>query len=417
MRKYVIITADIHPIGGMQLYTAGKASYLLHNEWEVFVLYSGSNSKDCAIDSLNRYTNGAWELLNIRPYNLPGFYVKKTLEHIVCLIKPESTDMVYIESQADVQALWGELLAEKLNAKHICFNCNEQFRGIYKYYEDNIDFFWFKYQRQELLGLHEDTIKKIFEGYYEVPCGKELLFDAAEPEPIQDIYSEIVEKLACLDYNIAYLGRIMKGYVPNIVIGVAQFSKLHADKQIQFIIIGDADARKPFIEETLGKLDNVKITYMGDMVPIPRSIYKKMDVMIAGAVCAEVSAREKVPTIVADCENYLANGILGYTVNNSMYFDTVYGQYQFVELLEDVLVTKDYLNFPYSFPEPTPVNTIYEGHMKFFEKASKDKKYYNVLAKRKRNKEKTFYEKYTYYKIWLYELLEFIFKRTLKGND
>ena len=58
---------------------------------------------------------------------------------------------------------------------------------------------------------------------------------------------------------------------------------------------------------------------MGDLVPIPKCIYKKIDCMIAGAICAEISAREGIPTIVADCENYLANGILGYTVNNSMY--------------------------------------------------------------------------------------------------
>ena len=65
MKKYVIITADIHPIGGMQLYTAGKAEYLSDNGWKVWVLYSGSNKADCAIKSLNKYVDGAFNFLEI----------------------------------------------------------------------------------------------------------------------------------------------------------------------------------------------------------------------------------------------------------------------------------------------------------------------------------------------------------------
>ena len=51
--------------------------------------------------------------------------------------------MIYIESQSEVTALWGELLAEKLRARHVCFNCNELFRGPKKYYEENINFIRF----------------------------------------------------------------------------------------------------------------------------------------------------------------------------------------------------------------------------------------------------------------------------------
>ena len=38
MKLYIIITLDIHPIGGMQLYTAGKAAFLEKNGWKVVVL-------------------------------------------------------------------------------------------------------------------------------------------------------------------------------------------------------------------------------------------------------------------------------------------------------------------------------------------------------------------------------------------
>ena len=161
--------------------------------------------------------------------------------------------------------------------------------------------------------------------------------------------------------------------------GVAKFAKKYNNKKIQFIIIGNADEKKAEIESILQDVTNVHITYMGDLVPIPRKIYSKIDVMIAGAVCAEISARESVPTIVADCENYLANGILGYTVNNSMYFDPQQGQKTFDEELENVLITKDYLNNKYSFPAAIPTDNIYESHFEFFKKANATKNYFNVL--------------------------------------
>lgn len=118
---------------------------------------------------------------------------------------------------------------------------------------------------------------------------------------------------------------------------------------------------------------------MGDLVPIPRKIYSKIDVMIAGAVCAEISARESVPTIVADCENYRANGILGYTINNSMYYDPQRGQKSFDEELENVLISKDYLDNEYSFPTAISSDNIYKSHFDFFKKADDSKNYFDVL--------------------------------------
>lgn len=379
MKKYVLLTADIHPIGGMQLYTAGKARFLRERGWTVYILYCGTNEKNCAIDYLNEYTNGAFYCLAYRPAQLEKSTLNYVLQKIENLIEASAEDVVYIESQAEVLALWGELIAEKIKAQHICFNCNEQFRGPKKYYEENIEFFKFKYHRRELLGLHADTNKKLFDGYLDVPCSNEFLFDAVEPGPIQDVKNVLVEKLENFDFNIAYLGRIIKGYVPNILDGVCQFAKKYPQKVIQFIIIGDATERKAEIDKLFSRINNVKVVYMGDMVPIPRAIFRKIDVMVAGAVCAEISAREGVPTIVADCENYLANGILGYTINNSMYYDHQRGQKTYLEELEDVLINKEYLKNMYSFPPAISSDDIYESQFMFFDEAISKREYYDVL--------------------------------------
>ena len=43
MKRYIFLTANIHPIGGMQNYVAGKAAYLEKNGWKVTVFFWGDN--------------------------------------------------------------------------------------------------------------------------------------------------------------------------------------------------------------------------------------------------------------------------------------------------------------------------------------------------------------------------------------
>ncbi|HBN56210.1 MAG TPA: hypothetical protein DD414_05500 [Lachnospiraceae bacterium] len=380
MKLYIIFTADIHPIGGMQLYTAGKAGYLEKHGWKVVIFSTGVAGGTCAVSSLNPYVKGGNMIFEYQPAQLPERFCDSVCRMMLSLLPASDLqkDTVYIETHSEVLALWGELLAGRLGARHICFNCNEIFRGKGKHYVENMEYLKFKYHRKELLGLHTDTLKKIFDGYMEVPCDSTFLFDAVEPDPVQDVESDFVAHLTRLDWNIVYIGRANKGYVGNIIDGVAAFARKHPDKKIQFVMVGDAGCRQRQIREKLLKIQNLKTTLPGDLVPIPRKLYEKTDVVIAGAVCAEISAREHVPTIVADCENHLACGVLGHTTMNSMYHEENSTQTDFCEALEDTLVRKTYLKYAYAFPDAIPPDHIFESHFAFFAGASGKKAYYNV---------------------------------------
>lgn len=380
MKLYIIFTADIHPIGGMQLYTAGKAGYLEKNGWKVVIFSTGVATGMCAVSSLNQYIKGGNMIFEYQPAQLSEKFCDSVCRRMLGLLPTVDIqkDIVYIETHSEVLALWGELLAEKIHAQHVCFNCNEIFRGKGKHYVENMEYLKFKYRRRELLGLHTDTLKKIFDGYMEVPCDSTFLFDAVEPDPVQDVESDFVAHLTRLDWNIVYIGRANKGYVENIIDGVAAFARKHPEKKIQFVMVGDAGCRQRQIREKLLKIQNLKTTLPGDLVPIPRKLYEKTDVVIAGAVCAEISAREHVPTIVADCENHLACGVLGYTTMNSMYHEENGAQTDFCEALEDTLVRKTYLKYAYAFPDAIPPDHIFESHFAFFAGASGEKAYYNV---------------------------------------
>lgn len=366
---YIILTADIHIIGGMQLYTAGKANYLKNNNWDVKVLYDGNPNDDYKIKSLQEYNDGSFPSLTSDPFSLSKIIRKNVISKMIDYIgKKEDYGEILIESQSDFTAIWGELLAKEYNCKHICFNCNEQFRGKAKIYEKYIEFFKYKFDKKEMYGLHLDTFKRLFEGYYEVEVDNSYVFDALEPSPVQDVNSNIVNNIKKEDYNIAYIGRATKGYVPNIINAVSEFSYKHLDKKIQFIIVGETKEIDCLLKEKLSSCTNVSLFLLGDMVPIPRGLFSKIDVVIGGAVCAELSAREGIPTIVVDCENYLSNGVLGYTTDNSMYPSKDNKQEEIVYTLEDVLITKHYLTNMYKFhDEPNP-NDIYGSQLELYTK-------------------------------------------------
>ena len=374
MKKYVFITGDIHPIGGLQLYVYGKMLYLRKNGWDVKILFSGSKKRNCDINGLNDYADGAFSCLTYSPNNLLRMEYNKWVKKIINYIGKDDT--VLIESYNEVTAVWGELIASIIGAKHICFNCNEIFRGKNKYYEKYIEFMWHKYNKKELYGLTDDTISKIFIGHYDVKPSHDFWFDAVEADPIQDVSFNIdfIEKK---DFNICYLGRTTKGYFPYIVEGIKKFADIHMYNSINFIIIGDAKSREVLLKDSFKNYKNVIVTKIGNMVPIPRIIYKKIDVVIAGAICAEVSARENIPTIVADCENFQCNGILGYTVFNSMYYDKNIGQFNYEDVLEDVLINKSFLVNQFSFPNQKSADEVYESHLSLFDECN-NSNYYDI---------------------------------------
>ena len=379
-KYYFIFTQEIHSVGGMQLYTAGKSRFLEENGWKTVVFHPDYSPKGCAYEYLDRYNRYANPIIELPPVAYSKRTVNKVINWMCSLVSAKTCSVVYIESQYDIAALWAEMFAEKIGGIHINFNCNEVFRGKHKIYPFIQEFFWHKYCQHALYGLRPDTICKIFEGYRDVEPDESTLFDAVEPDPIQDIEDNRVEQICNADYTIMYLGRIVKGYVPNIIDGVAEFAKQYPEKHIQFCIVGDAEERRSEIENVLSNIANLNIIYMGNMVPIPKAIYAKVDVVIAGAVCAEISARCGVPTIVADCENYYANGVLGYTVHNSMYYEKEQGQTDFATALVDTLIKKSYLNYPYSFPESKPVEEIYSEHMGLYDKVEHGKDYYDVYS-------------------------------------
>lgn len=162
-------------------------------------------------------------------------HVLKDMVSVVSSKHGKQYEQTIIESHHDKTHLWGEILAKELHAKHICFNCNELFRGPDKYFEPYLAFFEFKYRRKELYGITEISVSRLFDGYNGLNDLKEKNFKAKTPDSVQDVSSAAVDELPSADWSICYIGRILKSYVDNILRDVALFAQRHTDKKINFI--------------------------------------------------------------------------------------------------------------------------------------------------------------------------------------
>lgn len=392
---YIFLTANIHPIGGMQNYVAGKMAYLKQQGWEVRMFFCGEPYGNCAMPALNDYVNGGMMELIRQPGEWTKGIQNKVIQRMRNIIGPlYEGETVLIESQTDVLALWGEILAKELHGKNMCFICNELFEGKWKCYKKHLDFFDFKHRRKELTGIQEESLDKLFGDYKKLLPEERYWFEAANEGPVQEIENDLVDKLERADWDIGYIGRSEKLYVSNIIKGVFQLAQKHRDKQIQFIMVGDAEFQKALLEQTLEKQENVSVIRMGDLVPIPRKLFKKLDVVVAGAGCAVCAAEEGVPTIIADAENGLANGILGYTTFSTIFHDQE-KQISFDQALEQVLIDKIQERMEYKFPKSHKASYYYKQHMDFIEDSCKQHEYYKNVRENARIQ---------YGKVWKYRL-------------
>ena len=264
-----------------------------------------------------------------------------------------------------------------MKARHFFITCDESYRSTPAYpdktYEYNLDFFYFKWRRNELVG-QALVLQKLFNGYKNVTeplC--EMPQTIREQDAVQDVDFRI-ENVARLDWNICHIGRAQKSYIPHFLEGVAELARRHPDKRINLIMVGDVNPIMNLLQRTFNNCSNVLLTSFGDMVPIPRVLFSKVDVVCAISQSAIFAANEDVLTICASVdEEKRTPGVLGYdtekTVNGA-------GTFSYVEALENVLVKKIYAGKKSTLPKLRPAEEYYDDFWKIVKNAAPVKEYY-----------------------------------------
>ncbi len=388
-RIYIFFTYGIVSIGGTQMYTAGKANYLQNRGWQVYVFFPEPRENKSDIPSLTQYisSGGGMNFLSKPPYKMrkyeQDYWLNLMLERLR-LSSMENYEII-IESHANCFGYWAELLAAKIGAQHFFICCNEVYRPTptlpNKTYGDNLDFFYFKWERNELVGT-DKALQKLFNGYKNVTKTKvEMPKTVREQDAIQDVVFPI-ERLQKLDWNICHIGRAGKEYVPALIEGIGELARRHPDKRINFIMVGNESSRRALLAQTFHNLPNVLVTALGDLVPIPRVLFTKVDVVCAISQSAIFAANENVLTICASAHDPTRTpGVLGYDTEQQVYGE---GTFSYVEALENVLVKKLYADKKYSLPKLRPADEYYENFWTIVKNASPVKEYYTARLSQER---------------------------------
>ncbi len=376
MKKYVFITCDITLLGGIQAYLAGKSKYLIDTGWQVSVFYYSQKNKSCVFPSLDRFRNGNIAELFYLPNRLNKTIIKHTINKMKKAIDYQLGDTVYVESHYDKVAIWGELFAEATLGKHVCLCCNEVFFGKGKYYKDYLDFFKYKYERNEMAFISEKFAGALFGKSYSCTDNVETFF-AATDDPVQDVVDSRVECIECKDYNIAYIGRANKEGVEYIINGVKRFAETNSGS-VNFTFVGDASEEDiARIKKCLRCNENLSLTFTGSLVPIPRRLFSKIDVVIAGSGCARLAAQEGVFTIVVDANDFMSNGVLGIDTQNTLFREEGKLCENIDETLKRVLVKKSYDRNNILVLKRRNNNNCYQEQLQYFKNA--DGKYYSSV--------------------------------------
>lgn len=351
MNLYIFFTATFLTVGGMQQYVRGKADSLKKMGWDIVVfspqrcigtgVYSDLNSYICAG---NMAFNYPVDYFNEQEREKIYETSIKTIS-----LNPKQYEKICIESHYETVAFWAEYFAQKMGAKHSFCAINELFRGENKLYEKYMDFFKFKLSRHEISG----RVKQLFEGYIDINDLPEYESWVIEKNPIEDVDSTVVDVIKKADYTIAIISRGEKEYIPGAFEAIRNFCIQYLNKEFQIVLVGDYFCRFELIGTLFLSLPNVKIYSTGNLVPIPKKLYEKVDIVLANSATAMFSAYQGIPVMVLCHEYGLSNGILGYDCQfeESIYLKSGKPNKKISDLLEEVLIKKEYKNKKPSIPE------------------------------------------------------------------
>lgn len=339
--KYIFLTFTIDRVTGAQRYVNSKVKWLKEQGCDVLVFdhHGGLDIKEeVVLDSLKPFKNNRFYEL----FFPPAYFLDKKRQEIIdaiCKIIGPSDDYV-VESNSGRLALWGELLSQRLHAKHLLLFVGEhpdiRSEKEYLYYS-------FKFDRNELLLISAKIAKTLFVGY------RTINDDEAENHRFaatMNVFPQVVpmpelDNLPNADYKLLSFGR-HKNYFDNMFKGVCEFADKHKDKHFNFIILGVESLPKS-LTRMLDSCSNIYYRLFPLMLIIPKAIFEYSDVVIATAGCANISYFEGAKTISMNVKTCQPLGVLGYTTINTVTDNNNEGNdCSLPVLLEEVLVENKY---------------------------------------------------------------------------
>lgn len=374
MKRYVFITPSIRNIGGAELYVSRKLEWLKSQGWVVDIYYY--NVGEIKIQNLKAYANNCIKELSI-PYPLVNH---KIITDIVRKIKNKKEyNLIIIESHTIQLSLIAENISKKLGAYHLLYWLSENYSKSDLRY---IEFFRQKLMQNSLYSIGNKTLP-MFLGQSHLTMNRGLTAVGSAGDNVADI--EFSVDAPNTDFRVLSLGRLDKPYVNNMVEGVIKFMNSHPDKTLCLYFVGGAadESTQRVLKNKLNKNSNIFSFFLGYMHPVPRKLFKIVDVAIASAGSAWLPYYEDVLTITVDANDLQPLGILGYTTKNVLYRDDE-KVLSIEEYLCDILVRKNKIQKNYSLNKENVVsaNPDYSCHLKAISEVVHNYVYSKIDCKR-----------------------------------
>ncbi len=364
------MTHSIVKVGGAEIYLRNKCNYLKEKGWQVYI-FSYDRGK-VLISDLREFEACIIRKLSFSPMVFSCRERQRVLDKIGQMVAARSDDEIVVESNNFLITLWAELLTERLGARHLVYELQED---SFIHSPGLLDFLKFKYERREFAGITANSLVNFFSPYFEVPESNRYFLRAYCSNSIEDTDTDLALPLA--DVTIGSLGRIEKSFVRSAVEGMGRFIGRHPELKFNVVFIGgerNGHHREKAIRQSLGKYPNVNVYITGLLFPIPAKLLYSVDVFLSSAGSAFATANLGIPTISYDANDLQPIGILRHTTQNSIFRGSGEPPVSAEELLSEVLIQKKYPKDIHSIPD---VHPDFSSHMDFVSQMSPKWEYYD----------------------------------------
>jgi hypothetical protein len=318
----------------------------------------------------------------------PCWFTKRQQNQVIERIISQigNAEQIVIESNKLQLSAWGEIIAQRLNAKHINFVTTEKIKIHNK---ATFDFCYAKLKRHEFFTINKAAVAHIFSKFVSIDHPENYYWSALPGVEVEEYSFPAFDSLPPADYTITSFGR-RKGYFPYMLSEFRQFISLHSDKIFNVFFLGDLRDQND-IHESLA-LDNVHLAIYPEAVKVvPLQIFTRSDVIIATAGCANMASKNG-KVISMDVSNNVPLGLLRFTTFDSNTSSGLYeNHFSLSEWLQVLLIDKKEFSrmpdpriphtFDYQMQFVTAPDGYYLDSSNVKEKISKRDKLWGFLIK------------------------------------
>ncbi len=372
MKKYIFFASCIKNMGGAQMYLRNKCLYLQDQGWDVS-LVSAQKGK-IYISELKRYN---WFIpeLGFNYYLFSRRKRERIVNEIIEKFIQKQYEDIVIESTCMSECTWGEVVAEKIGARHLCYILQE-YNAANSLTEQK--FLRFKYDRHELAGIVEKSLQNLFASFYPIDAAKSYFLPAYCNNVVEDIDSEDLKSINCQDYDyvVGCLSRLDKPFIIHALSDFINYAQSHSEKKFLLLMIGGSPEGSMFEKNIRKQFENVKnvtLYITGYLFPVPSQLLDICDAFFTSAGSSWVCMRSGVPTISYDGNDFRPIGILGRTTNSSLMRADNEPVQEFSSLLDDILEKGVYTKEKQTHEQNKPDFT---EHDNFLSEMAKKKEYF-----------------------------------------